>query len=191
MDTSFIFSLSRNSSATDTFSSFICLKVGLAWYFLYIFFWLSTSSSEISRSPSLRSSCRSATRLLTLFRCSLHQRVNVFCWIFFHGASSARSFSVAGMMTEYSCAVWLITLDVSRVSALVRSVSELFLSRDAPARAVIYGKRVTPPAQHQTQPAFLQHVTALLCPVSSKLTRNYKKRYGKRVKTKTKQHIDN
>ena len=62
-----------------------------------IFFWLSTSSSAMSRSPSLRSVCRLAMRLLTHLRCSLHQRVNVFCWIFFHGASSARSFSVAGI----------------------------------------------------------------------------------------------
>jgi hypothetical protein len=32
----------------------------------------------------------------------LHQRVNVFCWIFFHGASSARSFSVTGILEAES-----------------------------------------------------------------------------------------
>ncbi len=165
MDTSFIFSRSRNSSATDTFSSFICLKVGLAWYFLYIFFWLSTSSSEMSRSPSLRSSCRSATRLLALFRCSLHQRVNVFCWIFFHGASSARSFSVAGMMTEYSCAVRcgavrLITLEASRVSALCIPNS---VSPATRLRALLYTASAW---RHlRSLPQFLQHA-----PDSSKPT---------------------
>ncbi|MEE6518920.1 hypothetical protein FKM82_030240 [Ascaphus truei] len=92
-----MFSRSRNSSATDTFSSCICLKLGRWLYLRYIFFWLSTSSSAMSRSPSLRSVCRFAMRLLTHFRCSLDQRVKVFCWIFFQGASSARSFSVAGI----------------------------------------------------------------------------------------------
>lgn len=102
MDTSLMFSLSRNSRATETFSSCICLNVGRWLYLRNIFFWLSTSRSAISRSPSLRSVCRFAMRLLTHFRCSLHQRVNVFCWIFFHGASSARSFSVAGMSASLS-----------------------------------------------------------------------------------------
>ena len=90
METSLMFSFSRNSSATDTFSSFICLKLGLGWYFRYIFLWLSTSSTAMSLSPSPRSSCRSTIRLLTHLRCSLIQRVKVFCWIFFHGASSAQ-----------------------------------------------------------------------------------------------------
>ena len=102
METSLIFSLSRNSSATETFSSCICRNVGRWLYFRNIFFWLRTSRRPMSRSPSLRSVCRLAMRLLTHFRCSLHQRVKVFCWIFFHGASSARSFSVAGMSTSLS-----------------------------------------------------------------------------------------
>lgn len=98
MDTSLILSRSRNSSATDTFSSCIWRKVGRWWYLRYMRFWLSTSSSAISRSPSLRSVCRFPMRLFTHLRCSLHQRVNVFCCIFFHGASSARSFSVTGIL---------------------------------------------------------------------------------------------
>lgn len=102
METSFIFSLSRNSRATDTFSSFICLKVGLALYRLYIFLWLRISRRAISLRPSPRSSCRSPIRLLTHFRCSLIQRVKVFFWIFFHVASSARSFSVAGILSGSS-----------------------------------------------------------------------------------------
>lgn len=79
MDTSLMLSWSRNSSATDTFSSFICRKVGRWWYLWCMRFWLSTSSSAISRNPSLRSVCRFPMRLLTHLRCSLHQRVNVFC----------------------------------------------------------------------------------------------------------------
>ncbi|TNN29348.1 hypothetical protein EYF80_060507 [Liparis tanakae] len=102
METRRMCSRSRNSRATDTFSSFIWRKLGLEWYFRYIFFWLSTSSSPMSFSPSLRSFCRSWIRLLRTFRCSLHQRVKVFCWIFFHGASSARSFSVAGSSSSSS-----------------------------------------------------------------------------------------
>ena len=55
IETSLICSLSRNSSATDTFSNFICLKLGLIWCFRYIFFWLKTSRSPMSLSPSPRS----------------------------------------------------------------------------------------------------------------------------------------
>lgn len=102
MDTNFMFSLSKNSRATDTFSSCIWRKVGLWLYFLNIFFWDSTSRSPMSRSPSLRSVCKLPILLLTHFRCSLHHRVKVFCWIFFHGASSARSFSVAGISASLS-----------------------------------------------------------------------------------------
>lgn len=102
MDTSLMFSLSRNSRATDTFSSCIWRKVGLWLYFRNIFFWDRTSRSPMSRSPSLRSVCRLPILLLTHFRCSLHQRVKVFCCIFFHGASSARSFSVAGISASLS-----------------------------------------------------------------------------------------
>lgn len=97
METSFMFSFSRNSRATDTFSNFICPILGLVWYLRDIFFWLRTSSRAMSLKPSARSTCRSTIPLLTHFRCSLIHRVKVFCWIFFHGASSASSFSVAGI----------------------------------------------------------------------------------------------
>lgn len=102
IETSLICSLSRNSSATETFSSFIWRKLGLTWCFLYIFFWLRTSRREMSFCPSLKSLCRSVMVLLTHLRCSLHHLVKVFCWIFFHGASSAKSFSVAGISSSSS-----------------------------------------------------------------------------------------
>lgn len=105
METSLMLSRSRNSRATETFSSCIWRKVGRWWYLRYMRFWLSTSSSAISRSPSLRSCCRLPMRLLTQRRCSLHQRVKVFCWIRFQGASSARSFSVAGISPSGSAAL--------------------------------------------------------------------------------------
>lgn len=55
--------------------------------------------SEV-QDTTLRSVCRFLSLLLTHFRCSLHQRVMVFCWIFFHGASSARFFLVTGTVWE-------------------------------------------------------------------------------------------
>lgn len=137
METSRIFSRSKNSSATDTFSSFIWRKVGLAWYFRYIFFWLSTSSRAMSRSPSLRSNCKSAILLFTHFKCSLHQRVKVFCWIFFHGASSAKSFSVTGISLTgfpprflssivWSCSLAFLSLAPLRLNCSVSCGPESF-----------------------------------------------------------------
>lgn len=127
MDTSLMLSLSRNSSATDTFSSFICLKLGLGWYFLYIFLWLRTSSRAMSLRPSPRSNRRSPIRLLTHFRCSLIQRVKVFCWIFFHGASSARSFSVAGIVDGSSGRKQPPGALCARASAVVRERGRLLV----------------------------------------------------------------
>lgn len=90
MDTSLIFSRSKNSRATETLSSLRCLSMGRAWNFLNILLWLRTSSKEMRFRPSLRSNRRSFICLPTHLRCSLHQRVKVFFWIFFHGASSDR-----------------------------------------------------------------------------------------------------
>lgn len=95
IDTNLTFSWSKNSRATETLSSLSCLKVGRVWYFLNILLWLRTSSSEIRMRPSLRSNLRSQICSSTDFRCSLHQRVKVFFWIFFHGASSARLIAAA------------------------------------------------------------------------------------------------
>uniref|UniRef100_A0A6B0UDY9 Uncharacterized protein n=1 Tax=Ixodes ricinus TaxID=34613 RepID=A0A6B0UDY9_IXORI len=50
--------------------------------------------SAIRRSPSARSVSSDASVLFTVLRCSLAQRVNVFCWIRFQTASSASSRSI-------------------------------------------------------------------------------------------------
>jgi len=87
-------SSSKNLSATETFSSFCDLKVGR----LLCFGSLlpdSTSIRVIRRKPSHKSVSKLPMCLLTVFKCSFAQRVNVFCWIRFHCASSASSRSVA------------------------------------------------------------------------------------------------
>ncbi|MPC86516.1 hypothetical protein E2C01_081345 [Portunus trituberculatus] len=94
-------SRSRNWSATDTFSSFWLLKVGRL---LCLGRCLpdSTSMRAMRRRPSLRSVSRLPMCLDTCLRCSLAHRVNVFCWILFHCASSANSRSVAAISSSSS-----------------------------------------------------------------------------------------
>jgi len=97
-------SCSRNLSATETFSSFCERKV----CFLLCFgnrLPDSVSMRAISRNPSDKSVSRLPMNLSTVFRCSLAQRVNVFCWMRFHCASSAKSRSVATITSSsFSCA---------------------------------------------------------------------------------------
>ena len=85
---------SRNLRATETFSSFWERKVGFLLC-LGNFLPDRTSIKAINFSPSDRSVSKLAMYLSTVLRCSLAQRVKVFCWMRFHWASSARSRSVA------------------------------------------------------------------------------------------------
>lgn len=91
----------RNFRATDTFSSFWLRNVG-RFVYLGIRFWDNTSINAISRRPSDRSVSRLFIDRSIVFRCSLAQRVNVFCWIFFHCASSARSRSASMSSSKFS-----------------------------------------------------------------------------------------
>jgi len=97
--TSFMFSSSRNLSATDTFSSFCDRNVGRLLC-LGSRLPLSTSIRAINRSPSPRSVSRLPMALPAVFKCSLAHRVNVFCWMSFQRASSAKSRSAAPMSSS-------------------------------------------------------------------------------------------
>lgn len=101
MLTIFICSSSKNFKATDTFSNFWDLKVGLLLCF-DSFFPERTSISVMSLNPSDRSVSRFPMFLFTVFKCSLAHLVNVFCWILFHCASSARSRSAADISSSIS-----------------------------------------------------------------------------------------
>ena len=101
-------SCSKNFRATETFSSFCERKVGFL-VCLGNFFPDKTSTSAINLSPSDKSVSKLPMNLSTVFKCSLAHRVNVFCWMRFHWASSARSRSVATMTWSSSALLccWL------------------------------------------------------------------------------------
>ena len=120
MLTSLILSLSIKSSATVTFSIFICLKLGLLLNLPHLF-WLKTSNRAISLRPSAKSVSSEPMRLFTHFKCSLHHLVKVFFWIFFHVASAASSLSVAGMSSSLSCSCWMKSSILARVVYIHRS----------------------------------------------------------------------
>ena len=86
MLTSLIFSEAIKSRATLTFSSFWARSLALLFE-RFIFFWERTSKRFMSRNPSLNSTSRSSMMIPWCRRCSLHQRVKVFCWTSFHSAS--------------------------------------------------------------------------------------------------------
>ena len=86
MLTSLIFSEEMKSRANWTFSNFWARILGFLLK-RFIFFCERTSRRAMSRSPSLKSTSRSSMIIPWCRRCSLHQRVKVFCWISFHSAS--------------------------------------------------------------------------------------------------------
>lgn len=145
MLTSLMFSSSRNLSATDTFSSFCDRNVGRLLC-LGNRLPLSTSMRAINRSPSPKSVSRLPMALPAVFRCSLAHRVNVFCWMSFQRASSAKSRSAAPMSSS-----WLPASYPSGSSVAVAAATATAATADIPVSRVcacacasvsVYGVRV-------------------------------------------------
>lgn len=131
-----MFSSSRNLSATDTFSSFCDRNVGRLLC-LGNRLPLSTSMSAINRRPSPKSVSRLPMAFPAVFRCSFAHRVNVFCWMSFQRASSAKSRSAAPMSSSWLPASYPSGSSVAVAAAATAATADIPVSRCVRARALV------------------------------------------------------